>query len=29
LPLDEIIDETIFGMREVADQIGLSGEPQE
>lgn len=29
LPLDEIIEETIFGMREVANQIGLAGEPQE
>ncbi len=28
LPLDEIIEETILGMREIADQIGLAGEVQ-
>jgi len=28
LPLDEVIEETILGMREIADQIGLAGEAQ-
>ena len=29
MPLDDVIRETIMGMREIADTIGLAGDPQE